>query len=97
MIRRPPRSTRTDTLCPYTPLFRSDRERRAQHRARAAAGDVIGKQAERDRCEPRADERDDLSHEQMAIGAVCQDGEHVAFVPIDCDTIPHGGYRTRLS
>src|SRR3546814_18853194 len=23
MIRRPPRSTRTDTLCPYTPLFRS--------------------------------------------------------------------------
>src|SRR3546814_5257364 len=25
MIRRPPRSTRTDTLFPYTPLFRSDR------------------------------------------------------------------------
>src|SRR3546814_6017100 len=24
MIRRPPRSTRTDTLVPYTPLFRSD-------------------------------------------------------------------------
>src|SRR3546814_11312627 len=24
MIRRPPRSTRTDTLCPYTPLFRSN-------------------------------------------------------------------------
>src|SRR3546814_14254036 len=24
MIRRPPRSTRTDTLCPYTTLFRSD-------------------------------------------------------------------------
>src|SRR3546814_13350927 len=23
MIRRPPISTRTDTLCPYTPLFRS--------------------------------------------------------------------------
>src|SRR3546814_14992350 len=23
MIRRPPRSTRTDTLCPYTALFRS--------------------------------------------------------------------------
>src|SRR3546814_18790582 len=27
MIRRPPRSTRTDTLCPYTTLFRSDRIR----------------------------------------------------------------------
>src|SRR3546814_15484331 len=25
MIRRPPRSTRTDTLCPYTTLFRSIR------------------------------------------------------------------------
>src|SRR3546814_8661188 len=24
MIRRPPRSTRTDTLCPYTTLYRSD-------------------------------------------------------------------------
>src|SRR3546814_9095024 len=27
MIRRPPRSTRTDTLCPYTTLFRSRLER----------------------------------------------------------------------
>src|SRR3546814_6847358 len=27
MIRRPPRSTRTDTLFPYTTLFRSCRER----------------------------------------------------------------------
>src|SRR3546814_1044598 len=31
MIRRPPRSTRTDTLFPYTTLFRSDRRR--DHRA----------------------------------------------------------------
>src|SRR3546814_11020437 len=32
MIRRPPRSTRTDTLCPYTTLFRSPRQlpRRSQ-------------------------------------------------------------------
>src|SRR3546814_10406430 len=27
MIRRPPRSTRTDTLFPYTTLFRSDQQR----------------------------------------------------------------------
>src|SRR3546814_5292823 len=27
MIRRPPRATRTDTLFPYTTLFRSDRDR----------------------------------------------------------------------
>src|SRR3546814_8080104 len=31
MIRRPPRSTRTDTLFPYTTLFRSDAEL-AEHR-----------------------------------------------------------------
>src|SRR3546814_6896683 len=29
MIRRPPRSTRTDTLFPYTTLFRSERRRNA--------------------------------------------------------------------
>src|SRR3546814_1301202 len=29
MIRRPPRSTRTDTLFPYTTLFRSDGEARS--------------------------------------------------------------------
>src|SRR3546814_18806257 len=28
MIRRPPRSTRTDTLLPYTTLFRSDHDQR---------------------------------------------------------------------
>src|SRR3546814_14091568 len=34
MIRRPPRSTRTDTLFPYTTLFRSTgRHRRAKHRS----------------------------------------------------------------
>src|SRR3546814_19632071 len=31
MIRRPPRSTRTDTLFPYTTLFRSGRDRSAIH------------------------------------------------------------------
>src|SRR3546814_1850325 len=31
MIRRPPRSTRTDTLFPYTTLFRSGLDRRAVH------------------------------------------------------------------
>src|SRR3546814_2514135 len=30
MIRRPPRSTRTDTLCPYTTLFRSGVARRVK-------------------------------------------------------------------
>src|SRR3546814_3168740 len=50
MIRRPPRSTRTDTLFPYTTLFRSSHApspfRRAQHsacpRINRAGGSVRG-------------------------------------------------------
>src|SRR3546814_15290976 len=43
MIRRPPRSTRTDTLFPYTTLFRSDGagERRADARVRHAVARVF--------------------------------------------------------
>src|SRR3546814_2793142 len=33
MIRRPPRSTRTDTLFPYTTLFRSHHDGVAEHRS----------------------------------------------------------------
>src|SRR3546814_7152031 len=51
MIRRPPRSTRTDTLFPYTTLFRSQEELRLvdQNQAVAANGaedvdDHVGEQ-----------------------------------------------------
>src|SRR3546814_10758657 len=40
MIRRPPRSTRTDTLFPYTTLFRSHRRALAQLRDEAAQRDL---------------------------------------------------------
>src|SRR3546814_780398 len=46
MIRRPPRSTRTDTLFPYTTLFRSDladleiEQEGFEFRHRRAAGDL---------------------------------------------------------
>src|SRR3546814_19080513 len=47
MIRRPPRSTRTDTLFPYTTLFRSDREqyakRQRQHLRAGSAGNGRGR------------------------------------------------------
>src|SRR3546814_9028569 len=33
MVRRPPRSTRTDTLFPYTTLFRSEDQRAVERRA----------------------------------------------------------------
>src|SRR3546814_4607962 len=45
MIRRPPRSTRTDTLFPYTTLFRSGaapRRRRAPGQARPGPREVAG-------------------------------------------------------
>src|SRR3546814_12109955 len=43
MIRRPPRSTRTDTLFPYTTLFRS----RVQRRSRGSGADRAGRWAGR--------------------------------------------------
>src|SRR3546814_12848687 len=52
MIRRPPRSTRTDTLFPYTTLFRSHarnegsvvrRVHRAHHGGRMNIHDIMGK------------------------------------------------------
>src|SRR3546814_5976215 len=56
MIRRPPRSTRTDTLFPYTTLFRSlehARERRQHRRHRGSARSwwrgAWGKPGDRDR------------------------------------------------
>src|SRR3546814_13252753 len=39
MIRRPPRSTRTDTLFPYTTLFRSD----PSHQRRGSGADAVGR------------------------------------------------------
>src|SRR3546814_15376762 len=46
MIRRPPRSTRTDTLCPYTTLFRSQLEALAEEGLEIAAiGRGEGRQA----------------------------------------------------
>src|SRR3546814_15911636 len=40
MIRRPPRSTRTDTLFPYTTLFRSGDHRHALPRRSGRPGDL---------------------------------------------------------
>src|SRR3546814_20376230 len=48
MIRRPPRSTRTDTLFPYTTLFRSDIILAARDQPRARGFELaVGKRDER--------------------------------------------------
>src|SRR3546814_1939666 len=43
MIRRPPRSTRTDTLFPYTTLFRSHRRRRCPRPDPGAGRCLLGR------------------------------------------------------
>src|SRR3546814_14383582 len=47
MIRRPPRSTRTDTLFPYTTLFRSSLQPKCAASGRGDAGPVEGRSAHR--------------------------------------------------
>src|SRR3546814_10247104 len=75
MIRRPPRSTRTDTLFPYTTLFRSGHRERGRE-------DIHGQRLDPDAAEPpgigerghargngqkdkRDDEHADQPHEQF--------------------------------
>src|SRR3546814_4154930 len=53
MIRRPPRSTRTDTLFPYTTLFRSWRRDRARPPARRLGHQADGDPARRARRDGR--------------------------------------------
>src|SRR3546814_14889045 len=48
MIRRPPRSTRTDTLFPYTTLFRSGQPLLEPGRDRGAVGQQLAKGGGRD-------------------------------------------------
>src|SRR3546814_9756247 len=47
MIRRPPRSTRTDTLFPYTTLFRSGEYRDAEQRGERKGTDRYGAAVDR--------------------------------------------------
>src|SRR3546814_13083215 len=60
MIRRPPRSTRTDTLFPYTTLFRSAEARQALRAHRRARLPLACEQAGRKRCG-----RLELRHDQL--------------------------------
>src|SRR3546814_3964602 len=68
MIRRPPRATRTDTLFPYTTLFRSDLDCR---RDRSARGNATGnpfhpRQRARSFDRRRAVDLDDRSEEHTS-------------------------------
>src|SRR3546814_2543780 len=64
MNRRPPRSTRTDTLFPYTPLFRSAVRHRAHDRAHHFAGAAgLGEKVE------QAIALGEPGHHRVAIGS----------------------------
>src|SRR3546814_4635989 len=80
MIRRPPRSTRTDTLFPYTTLFRS---LAAQHR-RAVAHLHAGDGAERDLLARRRQDRQASEFaDTVAQLARIADADRVAREPLD--------------
>src|SRR3546814_5319895 len=78
MIRRPPRSTRTDTLFPYTTLFRSVYTLlpRLQQRAGAAGGAEGEEEGRGAGGEIDGVQRHALEQEIGAEGAVEQDGAH---------------------
>src|SRR3546814_1975005 len=82
MIRRPPRSTRTDTLVPYTTLFRSAQvtidgetliargKDRAVEQARETAGEAVpifGEQIGRERSEEHTSELQSLMRISYAV------------------------------
>src|SRR3546814_13876791 len=89
MIRRPPRSTRTDTLFPYTTLFRSPfREQGAEHVGKPQGdeehvGEVAG--AERARQQHVAHEA-----EHAAAHGQAADSRHRSYEP-------HGGSLYRIA
>src|SRR3546814_8308569 len=83
MIRRPPRSTGTDTLCPYTTLFRSDRlDGRARRDQLERLGDLLGRGAAADVKEVRrlaTVQLDDVHGRHRQTGAI----DHAADVAFE--------------
>src|SRR3546814_10396202 len=78
MIRRPPRSTRTDTLLPYTTPFRSARggaggDVRRLHRAGVDAGDLA--QGAVDVDQPRAADQALVGNAAELRGQAFEDGD----------------------
>ena len=53
-----------------------DRERGSEHRTGIFSRQIVGKQRQRDRHQPRADKGHDLGREKMPVGPVLQNVEH---------------------
>src|SRR3546814_5070079 len=85
MIRRPPRSTRTDTLLPDTTLFRSDHDDRRAPRDRGAEDAVArGEQEVADEVDHERDsaveqaEPATASHQHDRVGGAERSEEHTS-------------------
>src|SRR3546814_14210572 len=89
MLRRPLRSTRTDTLFPYTTLFLSDSE---PAESRQGLADLLKGAA---RPDPRSP-TDDLSHERVAPGGWSHLGRARLAIATGLDVATGGGCRPRL-
>src|SRR3546814_8026690 len=81
MFRRPPKSTRTDTRCPYTTLFRSlDRDRPFPHTAKRISGARIVAEEDRAALGRKIVSREPLLPHQHGIQRY---GSYVADEPAD--------------
>src|SRR3546814_2154503 len=78
MIRRPPRSTRTDTLFPYTTLFRSVSGDRGQRFERRVAGERGGRESRRrGRSEEHTSELQSLMRNSYAVFCLKKKTKHM--------------------
>src|SRR3546814_12925243 len=91
MIRRPPRSTRTDTLFPYTTLFRSTTAMGLARAMAAAGGTVLLIDADaRRRASSRLFAEDvQLGLDEVLAGAAARDQAVVNDSPSDACLPPH--------
>src|SRR3546814_9154869 len=90
MIRRPPRSTRTDTLFPYTTLFRSQirtplASLRVQAQTALDEDDPAVLRSSLERIERNAALASLLTHQLLSHAMVIHRGEAVAFEPVRLD------------
>src|SRR3546814_10198771 len=97
MLRPPPISTRTDTLFPYTPLFRSDAQllRRAQHAVGFDAAQLRG--LDRDVADPGADGRQWRHQPRARVGRAANDLQHGPVAGIDLADLQAVGFGVLLS
>src|SRR3546814_1755040 len=82
MIRRPPRSTRTDTLFPYTTLFRSVERGGDACIGKRNAAKAVG------RCERALDVAAKLA--EIEAQRLQRSGRHGGEADIDCNHLPAG-------